>query len=363
MVFYATLLIIPADCSLGYDLGKPKNHVPFFIFGDSFVDAGNNNYIGTGAIQANFWPYGQTLFHYPNGRFSDGRLSPDVIAEFANVPYIPPFLHPGVHQFSEGANFASSGAGVLVETFKGLVINLKTQLSYFKKVATGLRQELGDGEAKKLFSRAVYLISVGSNDYMYPFLSNSTIPESSQTQYVGRVIGNLTSVIQEIYKIGGRKFGFIRLGPLGCVPALRALKPENKGRCLEEALTLSKLHNKALSNLLRELESQFPELKYSNYDFYSFLRQRMKYPSKYGFKEGESACCGIGPLRGVMSCGGRGRVKNYQLCDKPSEYVFWDAIHLTDKAYQQMAEQMWNGTNPVVEGNYNLKSFFPSVAP
>nr|DAD45314.1 TPA_asm: hypothetical protein HUJ06_003544 [Nelumbo nucifera] len=352
LAFYATLLIIPTacTCSLGYDLGKPKNHVPFFIFGDSFSDAGNNNYINTSTIvQANYWPYGETLFQYPGGRFSDGRLSVDFIAEYANIPFIPPFLHPGVHRFSDGANFASSGAGVL--------------LSYFKKVARGLKQELGDDEAKKLLSRAVYLISIGSNDYMFPFLANSTIPASSQTQYVGRVIANFSSFIQEIYKIGGRKFGFIRIGTLGCLPALRIIKPENKGSCLEEVLTLCKLHNKALSKLLIKLERELAEFKYSNYDFYTFLSQLMKYPSKYGFKEGENACCGTGRFGGVPSCGGRRAVKEYQLCDDPNDYVFWDSFHLTDRAYQQMAEQMWNGTSPMVEGNYNMKSFFESVAP
>nr|DAD45313.1 TPA_asm: hypothetical protein HUJ06_003543 [Nelumbo nucifera] len=77
-----------------------------------------------------------------------------------------------------------------------------------------------------------------------------------------------------------------------------------------------------------------------------------------GFKDGESACCGTGPFRGVPSCGGRRTAKEYQLCDNPNDYVFWDSFHLTDRAYQQMAEQMWTGTNPVVEGNYNMKSFF-----
>ncbi|XP_010273767.1 PREDICTED: GDSL esterase/lipase 5-like [Nelumbo nucifera] len=338
-------------------MGEAENRVPFFIFGDSFLDAGNNNYINTISLgQANFWPYGETLFKYPSGRFSDGRLSADFIAEYANLPFIPPFLHPGVHRFSDGANFASAGAGVLVETYPGLVINLKTQLSYFMKVAMDLKQELGDDEAKKLLSRAVYLISIGGNDYAYPFLTNSSIPESSL--HVGKVIGNLSSVIQEIYKIGGRKFGFIRMGPLGCLPGMRIIKPETKGGCLEEILTLCELHNKALSELFRKLETQLSEFKYSNYDFYTFLDQRMKYPSKYGFKDGESACCGTGPFRGVPSCGGRRTAKEYQLCDNPNDYVFWDSFHLTDRAYQQMAEQMWTGTNPVVEGNYNMKSFF-----
>jgi len=42
-------------------------------------------------------------------------------AEDAKIPFIPPFLQPGQSQFLDGSNFASGGAGALVETFTGLV--------------------------------------------------------------------------------------------------------------------------------------------------------------------------------------------------------------------------------------------------
>ena len=55
-------------------------HVALFVFGASQFDAGNNNYINTTG-KANYWPYGETTFKYPSGRFSDGRLVPDFIGE------------------------------------------------------------------------------------------------------------------------------------------------------------------------------------------------------------------------------------------------------------------------------------------
>lgn len=44
-------------------------------------------------------------------------------AEYAELPLIPPYLHPGYHdhQYIYGVNFASSGAGALAETSPGLV--------------------------------------------------------------------------------------------------------------------------------------------------------------------------------------------------------------------------------------------------
>ena len=42
-------------------------------------------------------------------------------AEYANLPLIRPFLQPGNNEYYEGVNFASSGAGALLETFRGSV--------------------------------------------------------------------------------------------------------------------------------------------------------------------------------------------------------------------------------------------------
>ena len=128
----------------------PENHVALFIFGDSLFDPGNNNYINTTFdFQANFLPYGETFFKYPTGRFSDGRLIPDFIgkestsnissldhkfidsdsdnfvtAQFAGLPIIPTYLQPGNHKFINGVNFASGGAGALVESHQGFVCDI-----------------------------------------------------------------------------------------------------------------------------------------------------------------------------------------------------------------------------------------------
>lgn len=340
-----------------------RKHVALFIFGDSFLDAGNNNYINTTILdQANFWPYGETFFKFPTGRFSDGRLISDFIAEYAKLPLIPPFLQPGNNQYYHGVNFASAGAGALVGTFQGAVIDLKTQLSFYKKVETWLRSKLGKVEAKMTLTKAVYLFSIGTNDYTSLFLTNSTLLDSySKSEYVGIVIGNLTTIIKDIYKRGGRTFGFINLPPLGCLPGIRIIKASNNGSCLEEASLLAKLHNEALSKLLQKLEEQLKGFKYSLYDFNNNLRQRMNHPSKYGFKEGKEACCGTGQFRGVFSCGGKRLVKEFQLCENPKEFVFWDSFHLTERVYKQFALQMWSGASNSILGPYNLRDLFQSL--
>jgi len=59
--------------------GQSRDHQPlapaFFVFGDSLVDSGNNNYIPTLA-RANYFPYGID-FGFPTGRFCNGRTVVD----------------------------------------------------------------------------------------------------------------------------------------------------------------------------------------------------------------------------------------------------------------------------------------------
>jgi len=106
--------------------GDPK--VPaVIVFGDSTVDTGNNNGIGT-ALKSDFPPYGRDMAGgaNPTGRFCNGRLPPDFISEALGLPpLVPAYLDPayGIQDFAQGVCFASAGtgldnktAGVLVRT-------------------------------------------------------------------------------------------------------------------------------------------------------------------------------------------------------------------------------------------------------
>lgn len=77
------------------------------------------------------------------------------------------------------------------------MIDLKTQLNYFKDVRETLSERLGDGDAVKLLSKAVYLFNIGTNDCTARFVGNSSEFSSyTRQEYVDMVIGNLTDVIK-----------------------------------------------------------------------------------------------------------------------------------------------------------------------
>lgn len=151
IIMWSSLIVgIPFGCVGSYERkSSVQNQKALFVFGDSLFDPGNNNYINTTTqFQSNWWLYGESFFNPPTGRFCDGRIIPDFIAEYAELPLIPSYFGIGKDRFVHGVNFASGGAGCLVETYRDFVIDLKTQLKYFKKVAKDWKKKFGAKKSK-----------------------------------------------------------------------------------------------------------------------------------------------------------------------------------------------------------------------
>ncbi|KAF3777169.1 GDSL esterase/lipase [Nymphaea thermarum] len=111
-------LLVPILCLALTNLLVPSEARAFFVFGDSLVDNGNNNFLVTSA-RADSPPYGIDYpTHRPTGRFSNGLTIPDIISEKMGVESPLPYLHPFLHgeRLLGGANFASAGVGILNDT-------------------------------------------------------------------------------------------------------------------------------------------------------------------------------------------------------------------------------------------------------
>ncbi|KAG5068922.1 hypothetical protein JHK85_001299 [Glycine max] len=90
----------------------------FFVFGDSLVDNGNNNFLATTA-RADSYPYGiDSASRRASGRFSNGLNIPDLISEKIGSEPTLPYLSPQLNgeRLLVGANFASAGIGILNDT-------------------------------------------------------------------------------------------------------------------------------------------------------------------------------------------------------------------------------------------------------
>lgn len=67
---------------LSYPNGVAESQVVrgIFVFGDSLVDVGNNNYLSSIA-KSNYYPYGVDFEYGPTGRFSNGKTFVDFIGK------------------------------------------------------------------------------------------------------------------------------------------------------------------------------------------------------------------------------------------------------------------------------------------
>ena len=102
------LLARPSECTRA-----------FFVFGDSLVDNGNNNFLNGSGVRADYLPYGVDFPLGPSGRFSNGRNVIDALGELLRLPgLVPPFADPRTRGRAalHGVNFASGGSGILDHT-------------------------------------------------------------------------------------------------------------------------------------------------------------------------------------------------------------------------------------------------------
>ncbi|KAK4386279.1 GDSL esterase/lipase [Sesamum angolense] len=260
--------------------------VPAIImFGDSSVDAGNNNQVPTIA-RSNFRPYGRDFYGgKPTGRFCNGRLATDFISEaFGLRPFVPAYLDPAynISDFAVGVTFASAGTGYDNATSDVLgVIPLWRELEYYKDYQKRLRAYLGDGKAIDTLTNALYIISIGTND----FLENYYVVPQRRTQYTidayqEFLIGIARNFIVDLHSLGARKISLAGLPPMGCMPLERAENLANA--CMETYNTVAMRFNAKLSDLVLKLNKEIPGLQLVFSNPFSVLLQMITNPSLYG---------------------------------------------------------------------------------
>lgn len=339
-------------------------HVPaIFIFGDSLADAGNNNFIANTTSKANFPPYGETFFHRPTGRFSNGRTAFDFIATKLRLPFPPPYLKPRSN-FSHGINFASGGSGILDSTGNYLnIIPLSLQIRQFANYSSSLGLKLGGYYyAKEYLSQSLYTISIGGNDIGLNYLANTTLQRTISAQdFVKLLLSKYNERLLSLYNIGARKFLVIDSPVVGCTPNSRLAGVEAyNGGCVETANELAVGYNDGLRQLINQLNNKLDGATILLTHVYDLVLNIIQHGKSYGFENTTSACCGAGPFNAAVSCGleipedKRGEYTAF-LCKSPEKYVFWDGTHPTQKVYRMVSRQIWHGNTSFISP-FNLKT-------
>ena len=75
------ILILHYSNGVGVGVAGSERVPALFVFGDSLVDVGNNNFLSSIA-KSNYFPYGIDFNMQPTGRFSNGKTFVDIIGMF-----------------------------------------------------------------------------------------------------------------------------------------------------------------------------------------------------------------------------------------------------------------------------------------
>ncbi|XP_057460433.1 GDSL esterase/lipase At4g26790 [Actinidia eriantha] len=302
------------------------------VFGDSSVDSGNNNHIST-IVKSNFEPYGRDFDGgKPTGRFSNGRIATDFISEaFGLKPTVPAYLDPtyNIIDFTTGVSFASAGTGYDNATSGVMsVIPLWKEIEYYKEYQKQLQVYLGDEKANNVLSEALYLISIGTNDFLENYY---VVPGRSLDYSVGEYEDFLaeiaTDFITGLYQLGARKISLGGLPPMGCLPLERTTNLLFGSRCVEEYNDVARDFNEKLRGLVEKLNKEFAEINLVFSNPYDILSEIIEHPHSFGFDHEAIACCATGMFEMGYMCD----KLNPFTCKDATKYVFWDSFHPTEK--------------------------------
>ncbi|XP_037464653.1 GDSL esterase/lipase At5g33370-like isoform X3 [Triticum dicoccoides] len=322
----------------GENGGRLVNAV--YVFGDSLVDVGNNDYLPAPAPRANR-PYGMDLPGKPTGRFTNGYNLADVISqrvgfEMSPKPYLSMLPHDKIllGLCKIGANYASGGSGILDTTGKG-TLTMRTQVEYFKKAADNM---ICYPSKEEHLSRSLFLLSGGGNDFS-AFDPSSASPQA----YVVKMVTTYIEHIQALYDMGARMVGILDVPPIGCTPGQRIDMPN--GECNEQANSLAQAFNGLLRAKLAEAAAaNMKELKYSIAANYNILNDMMANSLVAGLRQVKTACCGSGKLNAEVMCSHQGTTA----CPaaEHDDYMFWDMLHPTHATIQRGVVALFYGNGP-----------------
>ncbi|KAG7980029.1 hypothetical protein I3843_05G160200 [Carya illinoinensis] len=351
----ATVGVVLVASLLGSSWGC---HIPaIYNFGDSNSD--------TGSVSATFGripsPYGRTFFGKPSGRYSDGRLIIDFIAEKLGLPFLGAYLDSIGPNFRHGTNFAASGSTIRPADAKlfGAGFNplsLDIQLSQFEQFKERTKDLYNQAEGPLVksslpkpeeFSKSIYTLDSGQNDLNFALL---TTTEEQVRVSIPNIINQFALAIEKLYQDGARTFWIHNTGPIGCLPGFAVKNPPkpvnaDQNGCIKSYNLLAQEFNKQLKDRVFQLRTQLQHSLLIYVDIYTAKYTLISEAKKQGFIGPLAYCCGhVDGARCWETSIVNGTEVFADSCNDPSKYISWDAAHYSEAANKWVANHILDGS-------------------
>ncbi|KAF5729144.1 GDSL-motif lipase/hydrolase family protein [Tripterygium wilfordii] len=340
------LLVCTSDAEVSEKPRALNNTISaVFVFGDSTVDPGNNNYLPT-AFKGNFAPYGRDFTNRnPTGRFTNGRLTTDFIASYVGVKNsVPPYLDSRLssEELMTGVSFASAGSGFDPLTPRiPNVMDIQKQLECFRAYKQKLESATGKQRTEDHIKKALFIISAGTNDFVINYFALPFRRKNySVFTYQKFILHKAKELLQALHDEGARKILMVGLPPMGCLPIVITLSSNNailSRDCIEAYSIVARDYNLMLQNELNFMQQSLGHAgtRINYIDIYGPIEYMIQGPGKFDFDEVSSGCCGTGYLEAAFLCN-----PDSYVCPDASTYVFWDSIHPTEKTYYNVFKSL-----------------------
>jgi hypothetical protein len=166
------------------------------------------------------------------------------------------------------------------------VIPLWKELEYYKDYQKKLRAYVGERKANEIFSEALYLMSLGTNDFLENYYTFPTRrSQFTVRQYEDFLVGLARDFITKLYHLGGRKISLTGVPPMGCLPLERTTNIMGQHDCIQEYNKVAVEFNGKLEGLVSELKRELPELRMLfTRTVYDNVYQIIRNPAAYGKK-------------------------------------------------------------------------------
>jgi phospholipase/lecithinase/hemolysin len=285
--------------------------IPFqelIVFGDSLSDTGNVFAATGGLIPPAFSSGAEPMPLYAEGRFSNGPLWVEGVAEAFSLPS----PQPGVHNFAYGG--ARTGEGFSSQG----IPNIGSQISAFlSQPDPGLGDEL-------------VLLWGGGNNF-FDLLEIENPGPADVVQLINKTVTDIGNHITDLANAGAKYFVVPNIVPISATPALSTSPPEVLALIEGTVDALNGALAVQLASLQASLSPQGVEI--IPFDTNALFQEILDDPAQFGFSNVTLPVCpacefGLSPE------------VDGPLLGNPDEFLFWDLIHPTTAGHQVLAEEV-----------------------
>ncbi|KAM0069983.1 putative triacylglycerol lipase [Helianthus debilis subsp. tardiflorus] len=335
----------------------PPVPVPaLYVIGDSSVDCGTNNFLGTLA-RADHLPYGRDFdTHRPTGRFSNGRVPVDFLDEVLDemskcllalrlgLPFAPSYLGQSgsVQDMMRGLNYASAGAGIIFSSGSelGQHISFSQQIQQVMDTFQQFILTMGEHAAADHISNSVFYISIGTNDFIHYYLPDVSGVQSKffAWMFTRFLAQTMKQEIKNLYNANVRRVVVMGLAPIGCAPYYLWQYNSQNGECIKPINNVILEFNFVMRYTVEELNKELVDANIIFCDAYAGSMDILKNKDQYGFTYTDTACCGLGRYNGWLMC-----LSSGMACRNATNHLWWDQFHPTSAVNEILAENVWSG--------------------